>query len=473
MKAKSLLFVFVFTLFAATGESPCGAADYPWKASVARRDITPEENVWMAGYAARKGPSEKVQQRIFAKALALEDADGGRLVCITMDLIGVPKDLRLAVEKHAGESHSLPPGSLVINASHTHCGPMIRLYRKPGSDTLLAPYPKVPDDQQELRVKQTTAYRSRLQEALCELIDETLGKFEPATLQFSKAKCGFAMNRRSPLPNGDWKNSPNPDAPVDHEVPVLQILDAEDNLKCLIFGYACHATTLSVMEINGDWPGYAQHYFEAEHPGTTAMFLNGASADQNPYPRRLQHYVERHGQSMATAIEAALGTTPIPISGPIKAAIAWPEINYQDPPSRRDLEANANSSDTSDARHAQFLLEVLDVTGTLPGSYPVPVQVVRFGDSLTLITMGGEVVVDYALRLKQEIGEKTSGAPVWFSGYCNDVMTYIPSRRVLEEGGYEGGGAMRHIRSTVHPAPWEFEIEEKLVSKIHELFESE
>lgn len=467
---RSALSVIALTLFLSI--IPTGAEEYPWRAALAARDITPEVGVWMAGYAARKGPAEKIQQPIFAKALALEDEVGGRLVCLTLDLIGVPKELRLEIEEYAFEVHQLAPASLIINSSHTHCGPMIRLYHPPGAaeGVLRAPYDSIPDEEQELRVQQVTQYLEVLRTALKGLIDESLGSLEPATLQFTRSKCGFAMNRRTPGPNDTWRNSPNPDGPVDHEVPVLQVFDAGKKLKGILFGYACHATTLSVMEINGDWPGYAQQYLEEEHPGTIAMFINGASADQNPYPRRLQVYVERHGRSLSTAVEAAMETSPTEIRGPLRAALAWPEIPYQAAPTTGELQERMNSGDRYEARHASFLLDALKAGGSLPESYPVPVQVIRFGETMTWITMGGEVVVDYALRLKREMGEK-SGAPVWFAGYSNDVMTYIPSLRVLEEGGYEGGSAMRFIRSVIHPAPWEKTIEEILVGKIHELYD--
>ncbi len=452
------------------GAEDGNAAGYPWKAAVATADITPTESVWMAGYAARKGPSEKVLQPIHAKVLTVEDAGGGRFIFVTLDLIGVPKPFREAVETMAREKYQISPESILINASHTHSGPMIRLYQPPGGGPEQASYLAVPDDQQDLRVGQTKAYLATLLAEVDRMIGETLAELAPATLTWSRARCGIAMNRRTPSGTGGWKNAPNSEGPVDHEVPVLQVRSRPDGaLKAVLFGYACHATVLSLAEISGDWPGYAQHYFEADHPGTVAMFLNGCSGDQNPYPRRLLHYAERHGRSMATAIEAALEAESSPLVGPIRAAIDWPEIPYQAPPSREALEIKAGSKDTYDAHHGKMLLEVLEATGSLPASYPVPVQVVEFGDSLTVAAIGGEVVVDYSLRLKRELGDLTGGAPVWVAGYSNDVMTYIPSRRVLEEGGYEGGEAMRYVRSSVHPAPWDPGIEDRLVGRILEL----
>ena len=299
------------------------------------------------------------------------------------------------------------------------------------------------------------------------IVSEAFKTAVPSTMQWSKSRCGFAINRRLPTTAGGWKNSPNPEGPVDHEVPVLQVKSQEDGkLKAVLFGYSCHATVLSLMEISGDWPGFAQRYFEEDHPGVVAMFINGCSGDQNPYPRRMVRFAQRHGQSMATAIEAGLSTPAVSLEGPLRSDLSWVEIDYQKPPRKEELKLKTESSDKYEARHAAFLLEVLEKGGELPTSYPVPVQVLRFGKGMTMATIGGEVVIDYSLRLKKELGALTGGDPVWVAGYSNDVMTYIPSKRVLKEGGYEGGEAMRFARSTIHPAPWEDNIEDKLVGEI-------
>lgn len=468
MKSITLyLRVFALCLFPGVLQSVALSEDYSFKVGVAVADITPEELGWMAGYAARKGPAEKVLQPVFAKAITMEDKESNRLVIITMDLIGVPRSFRDEVEASLGETFDLPPEALLINASHTHSGPMIRIYRPPGGGEAKAPYASIPDDQQELRVRQTVAYHDFLKGKVLGIVEEAFKSAAPATMSWSKSRCGFAMNRRLPSGAGNWKNSPNPEGPVDHEVPVLQVKSAADGkLKAVLFGYSCHATVLSLMEISGDWPGYAQQYFEEAHPGVVAMFVNGCSGDQNPYPRRLLHYAERHGQSMATAIEAALQTPAIQLTGPLRSDLSWVDIEYQKPPGKAALEDKAKSKDKYDARHAQFLLDVLANDGKLPVSYPVPVQVFRFGNEMTLAAIGGEVVVDYSLRLKKELAALTGGNPIWVAGYSNDVMTYIPSKRVLIEGGYEGGGAMRYARSTIHPAPWEVGIEDKLVGEI-------
>jgi len=451
--------------------SDAAETEREWKAAAAVADITPQGAFWMGGYAARRGPSEGVLGTIHAKALVLEDAEGSRLAILTYDLIGIPRTMRDRVAERVASTWGIASDRLLLNASHTHCGPMIRVYRPPWGGEPRAVYDRIPDDEETEWVERTIAYRDFLVEASVELVGEALTRMEPATLSWSRARCGFSMNRRTPLGPGQWRNAPNPDGPVDQEVPVLRIRGEGDELRAVLFGYACHATTLSVMEINGDWPGRAQSLFEKEHPGTIALFLNGASGDQNPYPRRLRVYLERHGQSMVTSIEAAIETEGRPVTGPLRAAISWCPVRYRHP-TREELEEKARSPDRYDARHARFLLEWWDEQGELARDYAVPVQVIRFGESLTLVALGGEVVVDYAHRVRNEIGEKSGGSPVWFAGYSNDVMGYIPSERVLSEGGYEGKVAMRYVRSTVHPGPWAPGIESRLMESVHRLYDS-
>jgi len=443
--------------------------DYPWKAGHSSVDVTPENPVWMAGYAGRKKPFDGVRQPIFAKCIAIEDADGRRLAIVTLDLIGVTKKMRTSLEDHAKARHQVLEQGLLINASHTHSGPAIRTFQPPGGGTERVGYGNIPEADAEQRAREVLAYKAVLDKKLKALIDDAFAKLTPSRLSYSHARCGFSMNRRTPVAEG-FKNSPYPDGPVDQTVPVLQVRDSEDKLKAVLFGYACHATTMGDMKIHGDWPGYAQAYFEKDHPGVMAAFLNGCSGDQNPYPRRMEVFLERHGHSMATAIEAALETPAQPLVGPLKSAIAWPEIAYDTPPSREELVEKSKSKDGYDARHAEMLLAMLDGKGELPESYPVPVQVIRFADTLTLCAIGGEVVVDYALRLKRELAE-VSSAPVWVAGYSNEVIAYIPSKRVREEGGYEGGGAMRYFRSVIHPGPWAASIEETLINTIYDLEE--
>lgn len=424
----------------------------PWRAGVATRVITPKSAMWMGGYAARTHPSTGTLQDLHAKALALADAQGGRFVIITIDAIGIPRSLRKAVERRLAESAQLRPDQFVIVASHTHSGPEFRAGRVPETD---------PNG-----VATARAYLEMLEETLPALAGEALAALAPAKVAHTRARAGFAMNRRLPQPNGDYTNAPNPDGPVDHDVPVLRVDGADGKLQAILFGYACHNTTLTQANYQfcGDYSGYAQDYLQADHPGAVALFMTGCGGDQNPYPRSTHPLAQAHGRTLATAVDAALGTRAKPLTGALRSAYAEIDLRYAEVPTRAEYEQRRTARDRLTAEHAGRMLARWDREGALPATYPYPIQVVRLGDGLQLIALGGEVVVDYSLRLKRELG---GPGAVWVAGYANDVLGYIPNERVLREGGYEGLQASR--LGSLHPSPWAPGLEEQIIGKVREL----
>lgn len=426
------------------------AAKPEWMAGVAAAPITPEQSMWMAGYAARDKPSEGKVQDLFAKALFIQDSKGGRMVIITMDLIGVTKAFRSELQSRVGQSFGIKPSQLLINVSHTHCGPELRASRSPAAKDSTAEREKV------------DRYNAELKDKLVAIVGNAIAGAAPAHLYYAHARAGFAMNRRLKTPDG-YKNSPNPDGPVDHSVPVLRITDKDGQLRAILFGYACHNTTLSFYQFCGDYAGYAQEYLQKDHPGVTAMFVLGAGADQNPYPRRELDLAKQHGRALSNAVETALLHGGKPLSGPLVSLLEHVTLDYAHVPTKAELEQALNSKQALERRHAETLLKKLAESGQLSANYEIPVQVVRFGKDLALIAVAGEVVVDYSLRLKREL----SGPAIWFAGYSNEVFGYLPSRRVSEEGGYE---PVDSIRYSTHTSPWALSTEERVIGKAKELF---
>ncbi len=425
-----------------------------WKVGIATVVITPEKPMWMAGYASRTKPSEGKIHDLNAKALALEDAAGTRLVIVAADLIGFPREFRDRMEKEVGERYQLRPESLLLNASHTHSGPELRAWRATQLWDL-------PPEQIEL----SKQYSESLRGKLVELVGRALEDLAPARLSYLHARAGFAMNRRLQGDKG-YSISPNADGPVDHDVPVLQVTSPDGKKTwALMFGYACHNTTLSDYEFCGDYAGFAQRYVEEAHPGTTAFFIIGCGADQNPTPRRTIEWAQQHGRALSNAVEAALLARPRPVQGPLKVALGEATLELERPPSVADLKKQASSTSGTlyERRHAEELLAELEKTGRVSNTYPYLVHVAQFGHDLTMVGLAGEVVVDYSLRLKKEL----AGPVVWVAGYCNEVFGYVPSQRVLEEGGYEARGAVVYY-STI-PLPFAPSVEKLIVGKVHEL----
>jgi len=424
--------------------------DLEWKAGVATVAITPSQPMWMAGYASRTKPSDGVLSELHAKALVIEDAAGTRAVIVTTDLIGIPRPLRLQVAAAVEARHKVSPAGLLLNCSHTHCSPVVR-----DDLEMSVMYPLDPEQRQRVE-----SYFVELREKLIGVIGLAVEDLKPARLSYSHARCSVAMNRRLPTKDG-FQNSPYPDGPVDHDVPVLRVESPEGKLRAIAFGYACHNTTTALMQFNADYAGFAQTELEKAHPGATALFVMGCGGDQNPYPRGQIEWAITHGKTLATAVEAALLPQPRPLRGPLKVGLKEIELPFESV-SREKLVAGRDSKDVYEKRRCEALLAEWEKTGKVRASYPYPVQVLQFGNDLTMVTLGGEVVIDYALRLKRE----WTDTPVWVAAYSNDVMAYIPSERILKEGGYEGGGAMRY---TNLPGVWQSGVEEQIFDALRSL----
>jgi len=450
----------MFVCFATMGSVPARAAQAQgtWKAGLATVVTTPEYSMWMAGYAARNKPSEGKVHDLHAKALALEDTAGTRFVIVTVDLIGFSRDWRDAVVKEVGTRYGLRPEALLLDASHTHSGPEIRAWRATQLWDL-------PPEQIELCKK----YAETLQVKIVDLVGQALQDLSPAQLSYVHGRAGAAMNRRSPTAQG-YTIFSNADGPVDHDVPVLLVTTPDGKkTRAILFGYACHNTTLDFYQFCGDYAGFAQQYIEETHPGTVALFMIGCGGDQNPTPRRTLEWAKQHGRAVANGVEQALATKPRRVRGPLTLALGEATLELSAPPSVEELKKEATSTNKYQSRHAQELLKDLEA-GRTHSTYPYLVQVAQFGDDLTLVALAGEVVVDYSLRLKKELARPTASGPgpaIWVAGYCNEVFGYVPSQRVLQEGGYEARESILYYDVTKTPfAP---SVEKLIVDKVHEL----
>ncbi len=411
--------------------------------------ITPEHDMWMSGYGHRKEPSAGKVQDLYAKALVIEDESGARSAIITSDLIGLTKAISDTAAKLVLDKHGIPRERVMITASHTHCGPVL-------NGNLDAMF-----DLDATQLKLISDYTAALPGKFAAAVNAAVSDMETATLDFTTTEAKFAVNRRQQTPDGIVLGM-NPTGPVDHSVPIIVARRADGSPKAVLFGYACHNTTLAFQQISGDYAGFAQARIQEQTPGITALFVSGCGADANPNPRGELEQAIQHGNELGDAVTAALRTRIRPLSGTVRATFREIDLELSAPPTREALEAQLQDPDVFVQRRAKRLLAEWDANGGLKATKPYPVQVWQFGQGLDLIALGGEVVVDYALRLKNEIG----AGRVFVIGYANDVPAYIPSLRVLQEGGYESNAS--NIYYGLY-GPWAPTIEETIIGAVHEL----
>jgi neutral ceramidase len=417
--------------------SSLSAADY--KAGVGRVIITPDKPIYMSGYASRNHPSEGVIHDLWAKALAIEDGKGERVVIVTTDLIGLPRSIADIVAARIQKQYGIDRAQLVLSSSHTHTGPLIR-------HNLENMFELGPEDSQVV-----TDYAASLTEKLVAVAGSALNDLEPANLWFGNGRATFAINRRQNTPKGVIIGE-DPAGPTDPDVPVLKVTGADGKLRAVLFGYACHNTTLNgdFYRITGDYAGFTQ----------IAMFIMLCGADQNPHPRSTLGLAQQHGKELATEVDRVLGEKLSRVHGPVRGAFQIVELGFA-PQSREGFEARLNDANVHRVRHAKAMLRLYD-DGNPIRRYPYPVQAIQFGKDLTLVALGGEVVVDYVLRIKREYGSKG----IMVAAYSNDVMSYIPSLRVLKEGGYEANDSMLYYGL---PGPYDEEVEDHIMNTVHQV----
>jgi hypothetical protein len=426
--------------------APASAQD-GWHAGFAAQRITPAEPMWMSGYASRTAPADGTETDLYAKAAVLRAPDGKTFCLVTLDLVGIDRDTSRQVVSAITDKHRLPREAVALAVSHTHCGPVV-------GKNLRSMY--FLDDH---HARLVDAYTDALPAKVLKAVDGAFAALGPVTLSAGVGSATFAVNRRenkeADVPA--LREAGKLKGPTDHDVPVLAARDAQGKLKGVVFGYACHATVLSAQKWCADYPGFAQVELEKAHPGAVALFWAGCGADQNPLPRRTVELARGYGKQLADAVDAVLAKPTAAVGAGAAATYREVPLPLHDIPSREALLKQAENPNKYEAARARHLLKQLDTPRGIPADYPYPVQTWKLG-RVTWVLLGGEVVVDYSLRLKRELG-----AGLWVAGYANDVMAYIPSARVLREGGYEGATSMVYYGL---PSVWGPEVEERVVAEV-------
>lgn len=419
---KSITAGILAFLFLVVAPLPVSAQ---WKVGLAQVKITPEQPVFLAGYASRDKPYTKILADLYVKALVLEDEKGERGVLVTSDLIGFRADVAEQICDRLTKKLGLKRSQILLNSSHTHTGPTISLN------------PAARDNMSAGDAQRTVAYTRQLQDKVVDVVVGASAKLEPAKLSWGTGVVNFVMNRREHTPGGVILGV-NPRGPADRSVPVLRIDGADGGLRAVLFGAGAHNTTLTGnhYEVSGDYAGFAQSYLDAKLPGVQSMFMLGCAGDANPYPRGTVELVKEHGTTLGKEVQRVLQTKLQPVRGPLKTLHAYAEVPLQKPPPRDVLEKQAKGKGAAFVGVAQQMLKALDRGEKLPTHYRAPIALWQLGDDLTLVALSGEVVVDYVYMVEKALGPNR----LWIAGYSNDVFGYLPSARVLAEGGYETRG---------------------------------
>ncbi len=435
-----VLCCWVVSSWSAAALADNSAADMAYEVGVGQVDITPAYPIRLNGFGVRREESDGVTQRIWAKVLAIRQRGAVPIVLITVDNVGLRMEQvdEVAMRLHA--KHGIPRERVALTCSHSHTTPKVN-----GSADNIFSQPIPPAHQAHI-----DQYTRELTDSMEQAAELALGDLQPASLAWGVGRVGFARNRRTA------------GGPVDHDLPVLAVRDAAGQLRAIYVSYACHCVTLSHNRISNDWAGFAQESLQARFPGCVALMSIGAGSDSDPSSGVTGDKVDvaaAQGEEIAVEAARVLAGTLRPVTGPIQAQLQTISLPLNPLPTRAAWEAMA-AAGGPEGYNAQTQLARLDRGESLMTAVAYPIQSFTFGDSLHMVFLAGEVCVDYSLRLKQELDAQR----LWINAYSNDFGCYIPSERLVREGGYGGGAEIPYFAL---PATLAAGLEQRIIDEVH------
>jgi neutral ceramidase len=433
---------------------------FPYLAGVADIDVTPPVGSKLAGFAARTADSTGVYLPLRCIVTAITDRSTGRtLLMVSIEWLGF-YDNTPEVRALLAAATGVPEGDILLGGTHTHCGPPIRKFVDADCRGGI--------DENYLN----EAFGKVVTAAQAAMVDRV-----PVRLSSSTGWCGIAYSRRRPDGKGGVTWAPTLDAPHDHTVPMLAFHDEAEKLKHVLFGYTAHPTAAgAILEFGGDYIGFALQELE-QQLGCTAAFLQGCAGDQKPflpnpahdnYPQYPLPEIQSMGRQVAGAVvrELRQGRWQ-PVQGALAINRRVLTLRYTEF-TRDTYRPWLDSDNEFFARWARESLAGLEAGNNPRATVDFEVQTVRFGHSLAMIALSGEMSVEYTLRAIKEFGRDYG--QVWPFGYANDIVGYVCSERQRPEGGYEVFDCMQYI---MKPGPLVGGTEDQIFAAMHQLLDGD
>ena len=483
--AMMALIFFFFALFAtAFGENEftrqggkSGTVTSLFSVGVAKRDVTPNAPVVLAGFLSRTTEHEGVDTKLWARALIIDEA-----VLVAIDNCGVPRAVTDRVADRLRDTHGIDPAHLIVAATHTHNAPALAGYAYP---LWCDRFP----DGAEQRMREYTAF---VVDRMVAAVGAALSRRKPMGLEWTQGELPFSGHRRViNKKSGKVFFGSNDTGPVDRSLPVLAARDADGAVRAVWVNYASHSTVVGDRNrIGGDWPGFANEALEREFPGAVAFTTIGAGADSHMEPGELVRWMQVNLESGSLPLAKHYGTqiaaeaqrllskraTVVSLDGPLIIARSSVQLPLDKPNQTRQYwaqEANSTVSPLESRRcRARAMLKTLDTRQALPAEVDFPFSVWSFGKKLAMVFLAGEIVAAYAIRLKASVlphGRET-GLHLWVTGWSNAMPGYVPSRQMVHEGGYEVERAPLFYNQPSSFAP---EVEDILVRAVTNLIPRE
>lgn len=435
------------------------------RAGFAAVRITPPIDTALSGFGERDfdpAGAKGVHDDLYARALYLAQGNQEALV-MGFDLLFFSRDESDRFKAAIGNKLGLSPVEILLNTSHTHTGPKVGNWYYSPPDSL---------------------YLQNLEKKIVAAALEAKQSAEEATIWAAETRTAVPLSRRKPLADGTIAFAPNPRGTVDDFLPFVLFKNRGGRPISLLFSVSCHPSTIKGDElaflISADFPGAAAAEIDRLLGTTAAFFLQGAGGDAKAsvIGRGLEEWrggtwddVGALGRMIASEIQGAISGGLRKIEPGLRTALVEINLPLAPPPTREAvvsiLEDPASAAENAPVERrvrrmwAAEQLALLDRGYGLRTEAPVLVQGIRLGPGLRIIGVEGELVAELGLLIRDFYG----GGITFPLGYSNGAQMYLPTSRMIKEGGYEVESFWEYRQ----PAPLSEGIEQHILAALEEL----
>jgi len=454
------------------------------RVGVSRVDITPAVGTELCGHFRDDLRSTGIHSHLYAKALLLEDGEH-KAVLVSCDLLGVASSLVASARERITKLTGIGGRNVMISCTHTHSGPGSMPLRVVG--------------------RNDEAYQDQLEKKIAGAVYLASKNMKEANIGLGVGIEELATSRRVKWPDGsirfDWLD-PNiaPEGPIDKELKVLTVKDADGRVMAIVIDFPCHPVTMGGKAsnlISSDFPGVATALIENVKGGQTiCVFFNGAYADTHPRKDLVPGYNHNSpikGDELTATLGTFLGVAALRISEttqthsnvtiqmssetvrvPLEKLPSEKGIRDEIPRDREMLEALMKAE--APRRDWWWLKQKLDWYDHLLELYAdgkrferhenLEIQVVRIGD-IYMVGLPGEVFSQIGLEIKAH-ARKLGVNNVLVSALTNGNPGYVPAETdytvaPVGKRGYElEGSYMLYGRPLVGPGTATLMIETAL-----------
>ena len=395
------------------------------QAGFGRVNISPPIGTRMFGWGDRDADHgcEGVRDDLFVRALWVSQ-DGQEMLILGFDLLFFSREIADRLRGAIGRRFGLAPRQILLNTSHTHNGPTTGTWS-------FAQFSSIDG-----------LYLDSVEQAILDACSIARKSTRPVTVHAGEAFCDIAVNRRNIDESGIVNWGPNPGGVTRRNLPVCLLKDSDDQAVCLLFSVSCHPSTVGSFMISADYPGTAMALIDTHLGSECSMFLQGVGGDtkvksfagKNEFGSTWED-ADEAGKSVAKAVITLLDSGLLPVEPDLYSSELEICFTMTPVPNQNHFEELVRNPDTNELIRlwAQRMIDLLNRGIALPESIPVTLHGVRFGKGLRLVGLEGEVVAELG-----DLIHNCFGSGVTFPmGYTDGCQLYIPTTKMLDEGGYE------------------------------------